>query len=150
MSGPRRPYQLHCPILKRHGNDLARYCFDRSYETWPELDERYGERGRHHTAEDNYWHLDYLDTAAHAQCPEIFSDYTDWLVGLLTFRGLDRCHVAGVYGFLSEALDRVECPPQYEDQRRFLLAILRENRERLLVGCPEVCQGKWPGPPHDL
>jgi hypothetical protein len=131
---------LHSPILKRHGHALARYSFDCTYETWPELEERYGERGRHHTAEDNYWHLDYLDSAAHADCPEIFADYTDWLVELLTFRGLDRCHVAGVYGFLSEMLDRVECSPRHEDHRRLLVAILQENRDRLLSECAGVCQ----------
>jgi hypothetical protein len=134
MSDPRCPSQLRSPILRNHGHELARYCFERCYETWPELDERYGERGRRHTAQDNYWHLDYLDSAVDATCPEIFSDYTDWLVGLLTFRGLDRAHVAGVYGFLSDALARLECPPRHEGHRRLLIAILHENRDRILAG----------------
>jgi hypothetical protein len=142
MTEPRCPSQLRNPILKSHGHALARYCFDRSYETWPELDERYGERGRYHMAQDNYWHLDYLDSAADAICPEIFSDYTDWLVGLLSFRGMDRSHVAGVYGFLSEALARVECSPRQERHRRLLIAIVSENRDRILAGSPETGAGR--------
>jgi hypothetical protein len=136
VSGPRRPYQLENPLLRRHGLSIARYACDRCERAWPELEARYGERGRHHMAEDHFWHLDYLDSAAAAGEPAVFAEYTDWLVGLLTARGLERRHIAGTYEFLAEAIERVECPLKSEENRRTLLALLRENRARILVGHP--------------
>jgi hypothetical protein len=111
---------------------VAASSFERLYATWPELDERYGERGRHHTAEDNLWHLDHLDEAVAAGDPELFAHYTDWLVGLMLPRGLMREHVAGAYGFLADALERVECPRSQESHRRELVDTLRINQARVL------------------
>ena len=129
---PLRPYQLKSPVLRAHGLAVARRCFDRIYETWPELDERYGERGRHHTSEDNFWHLEHLDAAAELGDPSLFERYADWLVGLLVARGLDRAHIAGAFGFLADELAGVECPDRHEDHRQGLITILRSNQARVL------------------
>lgn len=136
MSGPRRPYQLQSSLLRRHGAAIAQECFERAYATWPELEQRFGQRGRHHTAEDNFWHLDHLDTAVSAGAPEVFTEYTDWLVGLLLARGLGRHHIAGVYDFLAQSLDRIACPPRQESHRRELVHLLQQNRDRVLSGGP--------------
>ena len=138
MSDPRRPYQLESPVLRRHGLAVARYCFEKCYETWPELDRQFGERGRHHTAEDNFWHLDYLDSAIAAGVPETFVEYTDWLVGLLTARGLTREQIAGAYEFLAEALERAGCPSSQHDHRRALVDLLRRGRDRARVPAPQA------------
>ena len=59
-----RPYGLlRSPLLRAHGAALAEASFRRNYDTWPELFEQYGERGRQYTAEDNAWHLDFLDAS---------------------------------------------------------------------------------------
>ena len=134
MSEPRRPYQLESPVLRRHGLAVANYCFEKCYATWPELDEQYGARGRHHTAEDNFWHLDYLDSAIAAEVPEVFLEYTDWLVGLLTARGLKREHIAGAYEFLAEALEQARCSRPQHEHRRALVDLLRQGRDRARQG----------------
>lgn len=146
MSDPRRPYQLESPVLRRHGLAVAQYCFEKCYATWPELDEQYGERGRHHTAEDSFWHLDYLDSAVAADVPEVFDEYTDWLIGLLTARGMMRAHVAGAYGFLAEALERADCSPAQEDHRRTLVGMLRRGRDRALAAAPSDPSRPGTGP----
>jgi hypothetical protein len=135
-SHPRPPSRLHSPVLRRHARRVAADCFERIYATWPELDERYGERGRQYTAEDNFWHLDYLDEAVAAKQPEIFADYADWLTGLMLARGLVREHIAGAFGFLAEAIEQAECAPSRSEHRRELVNLLRGNQARVLGGSP--------------
>ena len=143
---PLRPWDLNSPLLRVHGAAIAKHSFDRCYETWPELDRRYGERGRRHTAEDNFWHLEHLDAAEAAGEPAAFAAYADWLVGLLSARGMDRSHVAGAFGFLAEALESVACPPRWEDHRRSLAAILRVNQSRILEGAGRSLREPEPQP----
>jgi hypothetical protein len=117
---------------------VARFCFERIYSTWPELDQQYGERGRRLTAEDNFWHLEYLDGAVAAGEPRLFADYADWLVGLLVSRGLGQEHVAGAFGFLADGLEAVDCPASQETHRRALIETLRSNQRRVLSSSSAV------------
>lgn len=140
---PLPPTQLSSPLLRSHGRAMADHCFRRCYETWPEMDQRFGARGRHHIIQDAYWHLEHLDAAAMAGEPAIFAEYADWLVGLLEARGIGREQVAGAFGFLAEALGAAECPADREAHRAELLAMLRDNRGRILAAtkaasAPEV------------
>jgi hypothetical protein len=136
--------RLRSRFLRAHGRDLAAYCFRRCYETWPELDERFGARGRQHAAQDNLWHLEHLDSAVAACEPRIFADYTDWLVGLLEARGIGREQVAGVFGFLAEGIELAECPPAREKDKQELVSILRDNQSRILGPASTDAPG---GPP---
>lgn len=133
---PLLPSLLRSPWLRAHGRTLSEHCFRRCYETWPELDERYGARGRHYVAQDVYWHLEHLDAAVAAGEPRIFAEYADWLTGMLEARGIGREQVAGVFGFLAEAMEAEECPAARETHRAELLAVLRTNRDRLLAATP--------------
>ncbi|HEX8204262.1 MAG TPA: hypothetical protein VF590_27540 [Isosphaeraceae bacterium] len=129
---PLHPSRLSSPLLRARGGAVARYCFAKCYETWPDLNQRHGARGRHYAAQDNYWHLEHLDAAVTLDSPKIFEDYADWLVGLLLARGLEREHVAGTFGFLAEGLERVECPAELLGHRREIVALLRDNAARIL------------------
>jgi hypothetical protein len=129
---PLPPSKLRSPLLQAHGRQLAADCFRRCFETWPELDERYGARGRQHAAEDAFWHLEHLDAAVAAGSPRIFADYADWLAGLLEARGIGREQVAGAFGFLAEGIEGVDCPPNQEGHRRELVSFLRDNQARIL------------------
>src|SRR4051794_36991409 len=92
---PRPPSQLASPTPRRHGRDAAAHCFRRCYETWPELELRYGERGRQFIAQDALWHLEHLDAAVEIAEPAIFAEYVDWVTGLLQARGVATEQVAG-------------------------------------------------------
>jgi hypothetical protein len=130
---PLPPSQLSSPLLRSHGHAMAEHCSRLCYETWPELVERFGARGRHHIVQDAYWHLEHLDAAATAGEPAIFAEYADWLVGLLEARAIGREQVAGAFGFLAEALEVAECPADREPHRVELLAVLRANSGRILA-----------------
>jgi hypothetical protein len=142
---PRRPSQLSSPILRRHGREAAAHCFRRCYETWPELDARYGEWGRQFVAEDAFWHLEHLDAAIEVEDPAVFADYADWVTGLLGARGIGPEQVAGAFGFLAEALEKVACPAAQETHRERLVAVLRDNQARILRTPPPRPQD--PGSP---
>ena len=128
---PLSPSKLRSPLLRAHGRELAACCFRRCYESWPELDQRYGARGREHVAEDALWHLEHLDAAADAGEPRIFAEYADWLAGLLEARGIGREQVAGAFGFLADAIEGVDWPASREAHRAELVAILRDNQTRI-------------------
>ncbi|MCA1684864.1 MAG: hypothetical protein LC745_02535 [Planctomycetia bacterium] len=130
---PLPPSRISSPLLRRHGHSVAAYCVRRCYETWPELDERYGARGRQHAIRDGFWHLEHLDAAASSGEPRIFAEYADWLAGLLEARGIGREQVAGAFGFLAEAIETVAWPSSREAHRAELVAILRENQARVLT-----------------
>ena len=129
---PKPVSQLKSPLLRAHGDTVARHCYERCYRTWPELEARYGERGRSFVAEDGLWHLEHLDAAVAVQIPQLFEDYAAWLVGLLVARGVGREQVAGAFKFLAEGLERVECPEELQEHRRELVALLLDTAARIL------------------
>lgn len=129
---PRMPQELRSPVLRAHGAAAAASCFARIEETWPELRERYGERGRSFTAEDNLWHLNFLDLAVTLGDPGRFDRYTDWLVEFLVARGLVPEHVAGAYEFLAESLESADCPADQQAERRTLVELLHRGAARAL------------------
>lgn len=59
------------------------------YEAYPDLWERFGEKGFIHTEKDNHHHLDHLETAFAMEDKAIFLDYTKWLESVLRSRGVE-------------------------------------------------------------
>lgn len=59
------------------------------YEAYPDLWERFGEKGFTHTEKDNHHHLDHLETAFSMEDEAIFLDYTKWLESVLRSRGIE-------------------------------------------------------------
>lgn len=59
------------------------------YEAYPDLWERFGEKGFIHTEKDNHHHLDHLETAFSMDDEAIFLDYTKWLESVLLSRGVE-------------------------------------------------------------
>lgn len=130
---PKPPGELRSPVLRLVGEDVAEACVTRIYATWPELLDRYGERGRQFTAEDNHWHLNFLDAAIALRDPGHFHRYADWLVRFLGPRGLGPDHVAGAFGFLADGLAAAEIPPEHDEARRALVQLLHETQARVLA-----------------
>ena len=92
---PLAPGKLRSSVLWAHGRGAAAVLASGNVaETWPELADRYGERGRRRAARDACWHLEHLDDAVAAGDPRLFADYADWLAGLLEARGVGRQQVA--------------------------------------------------------
>lgn len=129
---PKTPSELRSPVLRRVGAGVAEACAERLYATWPGLVERYGERGRRFTAEDNLWHLNFLDVAVTLDDPGHFERYANWLVRFLGPRGLTPDHIAGAFGFLADGLADAECPAAHEAHRQSLVDLLRLTSEHVL------------------
>ncbi len=58
------------------------------YDAYPWLAERFGDNGRFRTAEDNFHHLNHLETAFQMNDLRFFIDYTKWLNEVLTSRNV--------------------------------------------------------------
>ena len=129
---PKPPSELRSPVLRRCGAAAAESSYRRIYETWPEMAGRYGERGKSLTAEDNFWHLNFLDSATHLGDPAHFDRYADWLLSFLTPRGMGPHHIAGAFGFLADAIGSAEIEPGEEDHRRTLVSTLSDTASRLM------------------
>jgi hypothetical protein len=144
---PRPTEELRSPLLRAQGAAVAAFSLRQIDEAWPDLAVRYGERGRQLTAEDNLWHLNFLDAAVALGDDAHFERYADWLVRFLGPRGLNAHHVAGAFGFLAEGLARADCPAELEEHRRALIRLLRRAGEWVLgQGADGVVAQEPPGP----
>jgi hypothetical protein len=94
------------------------------------MDTRFGERGRRLSVEDCHWHLNYLDAAHAVGDPAHFYRYVEWLSRFLTTRGVPGAPVAASFGYLAEAFETVDCPPDLEAHRRLLIEALQEGSRR--------------------
>jgi hypothetical protein len=128
---PKPPTELRSPVLRDFGAAIAKACVEQIYATWPDLLDRYGERGRQFTAEDNFWHLNFLDAAVALGDPEHFRRYATWLLEFFAPRGLGPEHVAGAFQFLAEGLAAAEVPPEQEGHRQELIEVLRDTGARI-------------------
>jgi hypothetical protein len=130
---PAYPEAYASAVLRVHGEAIAAEVARRFYEVWPELLARYGERGRQHTLEDQYWHLSTLDTALGLDDPATFLGYVAWLRGFLAGRGMGDDIAGANFAFLVEAVERLALPAGQEDERIRVLDYLR----RALATFPE-------------
>lgn len=142
---------------------LVARIVQRHYERDPELERRYGPRGRARCAEDADYHLHYLSEAIRAGSPALFVDYAVWAADMLASRSVPAADldanlevlvssvaeslgaaegaVAAVY--VDAARRAIAAPaagapaPLSDLARRYLLLLLegrRREAEQLVVG----------------
>lgn len=75
--------------LEQEQGELARAITAALYAELPELEAKYGERGRVRCLEDMNFNLEHLRPAVQLGRPEMFVTYVQWLDGLLRSRGID-------------------------------------------------------------
>ena len=132
------------PIAPRPRAVLCDASVARIDAAFPELIARYGDRGRQFTAEDNLWHLNYLDLALALRDPSRFAKYADWLADFLLPRGLEYRHIAGAFTFLAEGLDALDCPAEWEAHRREFIGMLTTAAAAVLARPPADADGSTP------
>lgn len=91
------------------------------YKQYPELLDRYGERGKQKCREDNEHHFKHLATAYEAGMPKIFTDYAVWLNNVLTSRGMKSEHLIDNFERIAEAMKSVDAP-----EKEVYIGYLRE------------------------
>lgn len=79
--------------LEQEQGELARAITAALYAELPELEGKYGERGRVRCLEDMNFNLEHLRPAVQLARPEMFVAYVQWLDGLLRSRGIDTREV---------------------------------------------------------
>ncbi|WP_079509253.1 hypothetical protein [Mesobacillus jeotgali] len=77
------------------------------YKDYPDLLEKYGERGRQKCREDNEHHIKYLQAAAEMDEEKYFVDYAHWLDGILTSRGMKTEHLVDNFARLKTAFQKM-------------------------------------------
>ena len=80
--------------LEQEQGELARVITAALYAELPELEAKYGERGRVRCLEDMNFNLEHLRPAVQLGRPEMFVTYVQWLDGLLRSRGIDTREIA--------------------------------------------------------
>lgn len=103
------------------------------YEAYPFLWEKFGENGRKRTTEDNYHHLDHLQTSYRLNDVMFFIDYTDWLERVLTSRNVGTHLIIDNYERLTNALTDLEDKEEEKAYKHYL----QEGIQRLKRTHPE-------------
>lgn len=105
---------------------IAAHTAKSIYEAYPNLWERFGERGFLRTEEDNMHHLDHLETAFELQDQKVFVDYSKWLETVLTSRHVETALIVDNFERLIQ-----ELPGNVgAAEEKFMIACLeRANKE---------------------
>ncbi|MDZ7839493.1 MAG: cobalamin-dependent protein [Gammaproteobacteria bacterium] len=145
-------------------HEAVRQVTDACMSAQPEIESRFGVRGREACGEDIHFHLDFLRSALEADDPSVFTRYLGWLARVLESRGvpvdslplsLDALRefyesrlgadAAGISGMLAEARCALDagldppvydqpCPSPWEEAEAFREAALAGDR----AGAAEV------------
>jgi methanogenic corrinoid protein MtbC1 len=81
-------------VLEQRGRALAEATVAHCWTADPDLEERYGDRGRQKCVQDVGFHIMYLANAIAMACPSLFADYLGWAKALLTGLGIPAGDVA--------------------------------------------------------
>ncbi len=71
---------------------IARAVTQALYAEYPELIERYGERGREKTLQDMHYNIEHLIPAVDLDDPQMFAKYVQWLDSVLRSRNVDTIY----------------------------------------------------------
>ena len=82
--------QIQSQTIRSQGPAIAQALVAREFLLHPELEKRYGQKGREKCLEDAGYHLAYLAEAVEAENPELFADYVSWVKVMLCCRGITQ------------------------------------------------------------
>jgi hypothetical protein len=127
---PPAPETYTNAVLRDHGTAIAHETTRLFFAAWPELEQRYGERGRQYTYQDNYWHFATLDTALRHASPEMWTQYVDWLASFIRSRGMDDAITAANFVFFRDLIQALSLHADQEGDRQAVLSYLDLAIER--------------------
>lgn len=100
-----------------------------TYLAYPELMERFGERGKEKCKEDNGHHFKNLETAFSVNEPKIFLDYSHWLNNVLTSRGMKTEHIIDNFERIYSKIEGQLSAEREEFYRKALVLALSSLKE---------------------
>ncbi|AKG03963.1 hypothetical protein AAV35_003610 [Salimicrobium jeotgali] len=94
------------------------------YIRYPWLEEKFGEKGKKHTREDNDHHLNHLELSYKRKDESFFSDYTVWLNDVLVSRGVGTKLIIENYEMIGRYLQEVD---MHGDERDYYIRLLESS-----------------------
>lgn len=93
--------------LKEARDELAQVITELHFQHHPELEKKYGERGRQRCHEDAVFHIKYLEQATQVNSSVLFSSYLDWARTMLNERGIPEKDLLQNLAFMKEAIQKL-------------------------------------------
>jgi hypothetical protein len=121
---PPGPETYQHPLLRAHGEAIAQETTRLFFAAWPELEARYGERGRRFTYSDNFWHFSTLDTAMRLDSPGMWTDYVVWLRDFIRGRGMTDAITCANFVFFKRQFAALTVPAGQHTEREKLMSYL--------------------------
>ncbi|WP_077356372.1 hypothetical protein [Virgibacillus halodenitrificans] len=95
------------------------------YDAYPTLWDKFGDNGHKRTTEDNYHHLNHLETAFYMNDQQFFMDYTKWLEQVLTTRNVGTELIIDNYERLVSQMREDEEEKMYSSYLNNALTLLK-------------------------
>src|SRR5581483_9993850 len=92
---------------------IAEAITARIFALHPELEEKYGERGRTKCEQDSVYHLHYLAEAIAGNSEKMFVDYAGWAKIMLLSRGVDSADLGDNLKVMAQVL-QLKSPAKYK------------------------------------
>ncbi|RAS71725.1 hypothetical protein [Priestia endophytica] len=89
-------------------NKIVAEVTEEIYTEYPELLQKFGRSGKQKCQEDNEHHLNQLRAAVHHDNVKMFIDYSEWLDGILTSRGMKTDHLTDNFARLIKHFKKQE------------------------------------------
>jgi len=87
-------------------SELAEKITDLHFKNQPELDKKYGEKGRKKCREDAIYHLNYLIEALQIDSQELFNHYLEWAFNMLDARNIPIDDLVHNIQYIKEVISR--------------------------------------------
>ncbi len=123
MSVPESSGYAPCDFARARDAIAARVV-ERQFRASPDLERRYGARGRGKCEADARHHILYLAEAVATRMPGLFNNYVGWLKGLLAGLNIPLDDLSAQFGFLAEVLQELEDCPDAGVAADYLHAVL--------------------------
>lgn len=92
--------------LKEARHELAQVITELHYKHHPELEKKYGKRGREKCYEDAVYHITYVEQAIRVNSSVLFSNYLNWARTMLKERGIPERDLIQSMAFMKEAIQK--------------------------------------------
>lgn len=123
---PPGPEHYNNRVLREHATAIAQETTRLFFTAWPELQARYGERGRQFTYQDNYWHFSTLDTALHVNSVPMWLEYVQWLRTFILSRGMSDAITCANWVFFKRLFQALDLPAEQHAERDAIVHFLDE------------------------
>ncbi|PZD97702.1 cobalamin-binding protein [Paenibacillus sambharensis] len=115
--------------ILRRGDELAELVTGMQYSLQPDLNRRFGDRGRIKTKQDTVYNLKYLAQSIQVQSPLLFANYIQWVKNLLAGYNVTADDLIVNIHCIRDVLEAELEPEPYAEVTPFLELALHQVKE---------------------